>query len=201
MRTRQRVLSMAVALAVTLVFTSVAQPNQITNPGFETGTFSGWTQSGNLGFTGVGSAPVHSGAFAAFLGPIGSLGFLSQTIATTPGATYDLSFFLRSDGLTANEFLVRWNGTSVFDQFNLPAFGYTGKTFSGLVATGATTTLAFGFRNDPGFLHLDDISVNAASVPNPTPEPATLLLLGTTAVGIGLVRRRQRRLRQPATGA
>lgn len=197
MRVRQRALTMAAALAVTLLLTSVvAQANLITNPGFETGNFSGWTQSGNLGFTGVANSPLHTGAFAAFLGPVGSLGLLSQTIATTPGATYDLSFFLQSDGRPANEFLVRWNGASVFDQVNLPAFGYTEKTFSGLVAMNATTTLDFGFRNDPGFLHLDDVSLNATTAPTPTPEPATLLLLGTTAVGIGWARRRQRRPRE-----
>ena len=34
--------------------------NLVTNCGFETGDFTGWTQSGNTGFTGVSSFSLHS---------------------------------------------------------------------------------------------------------------------------------------------
>ena len=56
--------------------------NLVTNCGFESGSFSGWTRGGNLGFTGVTSNPtyVNSGAFGGQLGPIGSDGTLSQFI-------------------------------------------------------------------------------------------------------------------------
>ena len=64
--------------------------------------------------------------------------------------------------------------------------GYTEQTFTNLLATSATTPLIFGFRNDPGFLQLDDVAVS------PVPEPATLLLLGTTMAGVGLATRRKR---------
>jgi hypothetical protein len=174
------------ALFGLLAPTNGARANLVTNPGFETGNFSGWTQFGNVGFTGVDGLP-HTGSFSAFLGPIGSLGFLSQTLATIPGQTYNLGFFLQNDGLTPNEFRVTWNGSVISDQVNLPAFGYTERDFLNLLATSPTTPLEFGFRNDPGFLHLDDVAVNA------TPEPTTLLLLGTTMAGLGLARWRRRR--------
>jgi len=56
------------------------------NCGFETGDFTGWTQSGNTGFTSVtgsfgGIAP-NSGNFPACMGPVGSDGLLSQTFGT-----------------------------------------------------------------------------------------------------------------------
>ena len=83
----------------------------VANGDFETGDFTGWTQSGNLGFTGVGTSPVHSGTYAAFLGPVGSLGYLSQILTTSPGGIYDLSFWLENGGGTPNEFQVTWGGT------------------------------------------------------------------------------------------
>jgi hypothetical protein len=164
---------------------NLAHANLVTNPGFETGDFSGWTQFGNVGFTGVDTGLPQSGSFSAFLGPVGSLGFLSQTLPTTPGQTYNLGFFLQSDGGTPNEFQVSWNGGVISDQLNLPAFGYTERDFLNLLATSSTTPLVFGFRDDPGFLHLDDVAVN------PTPEPTTLLFFGTTFAGLGLAYRRR----------
>jgi hypothetical protein len=40
---------------------AVAGPIPVVNPGFETGDFSGWTRSGNLGFTVVTSDPRTAG--------------------------------------------------------------------------------------------------------------------------------------------
>src|SRR5262249_25131594 len=56
----------------------VGAAGNLVNGGFETGDFTGWDLSGNTGFTGVSAINPHSGTYAAFLGPIGSLGFLCQ---------------------------------------------------------------------------------------------------------------------------
>jgi hypothetical protein len=132
--------------------------NLVSNGGFETGDFTGWTQGGNTGFTSVSGSSVHSGSFAADLGPVGSDGTLSQNIVTTPGQQYVLSFWLESDGSTPNDFSASVGGTTVFSVTDDPAHGYVQHSFT-FTATGASTQIQFAFRNDNGFLNLDDVSV------------------------------------------
>ena len=104
---------------------TVTVPGQLVrNGGFETGDFSYWILSGNTADTEVNTTFAHSGQFGAALGPVGSLGYLSQSIPTVPGWWYRLSLWLDSpDGLAPNEFSVAWNGPTLFDQVNLPYLG------------------------------------------------------------------------------
>ena len=156
----------------------------ITNGGFETGDFTGWTQSGNTGSTGTATFNVHSGTYAAIIGPVGSLGFISQDLTTTPGASYNLSFWLLSDGGITNENYVSWGGNVIFDVVDLGAAPYTLYNFS-VTATGSLTTLTLGFRNDQGYQFVDDISATGTAAP----LPGTLLLLGSGLLGLTGLRR------------
>jgi hypothetical protein len=132
----------------------------VQNGGFETGNFSFWSTGGNFVYTSVvnSSPDVHSGHYGARLGPPGSLGYISQVLPTTADQSYLVSCWLYSNGQTPNEFLISWNGATLFDQINI---GNTGWTNIQLVATATTgsTTLQFGFQNDPDYLGLDDIAV------------------------------------------
>jgi PKD repeat protein len=146
----------------------------ILNGGFETGDFTGWTLAGNPSYTFVDNGSVtgitpYSGSYEAALGATNSLGYLSQTLVTTAGTPYLLSLWLDSpDGLTPNEFLVSWNGNTLFNETNIPALGWTNLQFL-VTATGSSTVLEFGFRDDPTYLCLDDISVSVAALQPASP--------------------------------
>jgi hypothetical protein len=159
----------------------------VQNGGFETGNFKDWQVAGNSADTFVTTGPlyVHSGRYGAALGPSGSLGFLTQNLPTTNGASYVLSCWLDSpDGVTPNEFVVSWNGTNLFDAVNMGATGWTNLQFL-VAANAASTPLEFGFRNDESYFGLDDITVNnLVSVPV---EPVSFASGGIQISGTNVV--------------
>jgi hypothetical protein len=163
-------LNLLVVTVLCVAFRASAIPitNIVNNGGFETGDFTGWTQSNTPG-TGVGIFAPHSGTYAAFFGNSGSLTYLSQDLSTVAGTNYELSFFLQHGGggsgpafadgeAIFNQLQVFWNGYLIYDQTNLGAFPYTEFTFN-LLATDPTTELKFGFRNDTSIFDIDDIAV------------------------------------------
>ena len=103
--------------------------------------------------------------FLHYITPLssGSFGYIYQDLSTTPGQPYLLSLWLDSpDGQTPNEFQVYWNGTTIFDQTNIAAIGWTNLQFT-VAATTNDTFLVFGFRDTPSALGLDEISVTATN--------------------------------------
>ena len=166
------------------------------NGGFETGDFTYWTQVGNIhssfplaaddvdvaGTNALSGVPdesfVHSGLYGAFLGQTPPDGSLSHVIATTAGQQYVLSFWLTSvtagtNTTAPNHFAAKWNGVALYNQTNLPAFGWTNLQFT-VSATGASSTLEFDFNDKPEALGLDDVTVNVLVPSGPLFQPVAL---------------------------
>ena len=106
---RRRILgASAASMAVAALWLPAAAPaaELIVNGGFETGNFTGWTQSPAVSGSdfGVGQIP-HTGTQNAYFGATGSsFDAISQTFTTVPGASYALSFWLRDDGGSPAQF-------------------------------------------------------------------------------------------------
>jgi hypothetical protein len=168
--------------------------NLVTNCGFETGSFSGWTvtaaaQGSNL-IVALGTSFVNSGTFGAGFGatmpPFEDM--ISQSIPTVAGQAYDISFFLENFDVGPNQFTAMFDGTTLLSLTNSGPFGYT--EFTDIVtATSSSTTLSFAAYQVPSFFGLDDISVVPAATP--VPEPASFALLGGAMLVFGVVCRRR----------
>jgi hypothetical protein len=181
----------AIALAIGVVAPATATPVDpplLVNGGFEDADFTGWTLDDSSGFTGVfcpGPGPdVAEGFCAAFTGATVDA-TLSQTFPTTPGNPYLVTFQYKPDGGTPSHLTASIDGVLLFSRVDLAASTdyLLGTAF--FKATGATSTLTLGFRDDPGFLLLDAVAVAFA------PEPGTALLLGLGLAGFALTRRRR----------
>jgi hypothetical protein len=119
---------------------------------------------------------------------------VTQTIATTPGATYSLSFDLggstrwgRPDGLTASA-----AGTS--QTFTTPTTGTVNDWYHetmSFVAAGSSTAVTLQGASGFHYIGLDNVSVELGSVPS-VPEPETWALM---AAGLALLMAAPRRRR------
>ena len=156
------------------------------NGGFETGDFSDWKlvadtnqtfvlagDDTNVGGTNAldGEADglfVHSGIYGAYLGQYPTDGYLLQTVTTTPGQYYLLSFWLTcvpyQGSTTPNDFTASWNGVTLYSETNADAFGWTNMQYV-VPATASVTTLEFAFNNVPGAFGLDDVSIGPLPAP------------------------------------
>lgn len=134
-------------------------PNIVQNGGFETGNLDYWTdfEFGQVMIDdGTSGISPHSGTFLADLW--GGPDILYQTLSTTAGTKYTLSFWFNNTFADPNQFQVSWNGQTLLNVTNLVAPDWTNFQFL-VTASGASTLLQFGFQDDSAFLGLDDVSV------------------------------------------
>ncbi|MEV7176142.1 carbohydrate binding domain-containing protein [Kitasatospora sp. NPDC093679] len=190
MRSRNRLVAAlgAVALgsaaAVALPATAQAA-NLLTNPGFESGTLSGWSCTGGLGSV-VGS-PVHSGSKAlAAAASASDTAQCTQTVSVQPNTTYTLSGWVRGNYV----YLGVTGGASTWTP-SAASYQQLSVTFT----TGASQTSAQIFTHGwygQGTYYADDISLDGpggggggGDAQAPT-APGGLVATGTTSSTVSL---------------
>jgi hypothetical protein len=179
----------AMAIVASAAAVSANAAELVSNGGFESG-LSGWTLTGNTGYSSITSA-AHSGSYAYSNGAVGSLGSISQTVATVAGQSYDFSFWLQNDGGAPNAFAASLGGALLTTALsNAAGFGYT-HFFGTVVAASNNANLTFSFRQDPNYWRLDDVSLTSAV--GGVPEPASWALMIVGFLGAGAAIRSNRR--------
>jgi hypothetical protein len=188
------VATLTAAIAAFSAAQAQAQTNLLSNGGFESG--GGWTTHGSFNFTGLFGTYAHSGTHYAASSTAGCLcADLSTLVNTTPGQTYDISFWVIGGGTGHKELQVDWGNQVLLSLVDTNfANTYQQYSFTGLTvsATASQTLLKFWSRNDPNSNGIDDVSVTLhAAAPVPEARSASLLVAGLLALG-GLKLRRQR---------
>ena len=139
-------------------------PDLIQNPGFETGDLTDWTvtdpEPANPDI-GVDSQPldINSGNYGLFAG--NQTTTLSQTLATTPGHAYTITFDLdvyQSAALDGGV-LVTFGGQTAFNLVEPAETDAMVAYTATLTATASQSTLEFTFTDPGGYFGLDDVSV------------------------------------------
>jgi hypothetical protein len=152
----------------------LAGPNLVTNSSFEQG-FAGWAfsadffASDSVSHTGLSSAQT-SCSGPPCIAPNGA--YVGQTIATTAGASYDLSFWVAEDGGPQAALSVFWNGRQIAVVPDpAPAnTDFVQYTYTNLAASGDSTVFELHGRQDAATLYFDDVAVTGTgSAPGGSP--------------------------------
>ena len=208
----------AIALA-TCALGASAGPNLLTNGSFE--TITGFVNQGNDTMSLPAGSTVMTGwtvitDTTAWIGPTNPFGLsasdgsyfldltnyqfgapfagVRQTIATTPGSTYRLSFDLGSSTFWGRPDSLSASAAGASATFTTPSTGTNNDwTHESLlfVATGASTAVQLQGVAGFNYIGLDNVSVEFVSAA-PVPEPGSWALLAAGLAPLLLIARRRR---------
>jgi hypothetical protein len=205
------------ALCTALFAATAAHANLLSNGSFESGAFvnqgndtmslaagsavvSGWTVATDttawIGPTNPFGLSANDGSFFLDLTnyqPGAPFAGMTQTIATTPGATYALSFDLGGSNFWGRPDAITASAAGASATFTTPSTGTNNDwqhVSMPFTASSATTTVLLQGAAGVNYIGLDNASVDLVSA-SAVPEPGTwaLMLAGFAVLG-SIVRRR-----------
>ena len=158
----------AIAVIIFLCSPLLLSANLITNGDFETGNFTGWTDSG---FADVLCSAGYAESGNCAVSMDGSDGVVSQVTTILAGDSYEFDFWYLLNG---QQFSVKWDGQVVFSASG--DAGWTEEILTDLTASTDSTTIEFDATTfTTPTMRLDNVSVVD------TPEPSTAFLLPAPA--------------------
>ncbi|HZC64139.1 MAG TPA: fibronectin type III domain-containing protein [Streptosporangiaceae bacterium] len=193
-RLRSLIAALTAAWLALLGLTAAVAPasaaaNLLTNPGFETGTLSGWTCSATDHVTG---SPVHSGSDAlAGAASASDDAQCTQTVSVQPSSSYTLTGWVQGSYVFLGD---TGTGTTDTDTWTAAATGWQqlSTSFSTGASTTSVTVYVHGWYGE-GTYYADDLSLTGpggsggggggSSAPA---APAGLAVTGTTASSVSL---------------
>jgi chitinase len=160
-----------------------AAGNLVNNPGFETGTTSGWSCGSSAS---VVSSPVHSGSHALADTPAGSDDAqCTQTISVQPNSAYTLSAWVQGSYIYLGD---TGTGTTDTSTWTPGGSGFTQLTtnFSTGASTSTVSIFVHGWYGQPTY-YLDDVSLTGPGGTATAPSaPSGLAVTGTTSSSAAL---------------
>ena len=189
---RRAVVGLAVAALAAGALALAAPPpaahaatNLITNPGFETGSLSGWTCSPLDSVTG---SPVHSGSHAlAGAANNSDNAQCSQVVAVSPSSSYTLSGFVEGNYVYIGD-----SGTGSSDTNAWTPSATSWQQLSTTFSTGASTTSVTIYVHGwyaQGTYYADDLSLTGPAGSgggSPPGAPTGLAVTATTSSSVSL---------------
>ena len=171
-------------LGLAAVPAASAATNLVSNPGFETGTLSGWTCSASDSVVGN---PVHSGSYALSGAATSSDDAqCTQVIRVQPNSTYSLSAWVEGSYVYLGD-----TGTGTSDTSTWTPSAATWQQLSTGFTTGAATTSVTIYLHGwygQGTYHADDVSLTGpgGTAPSSPAVPAGLTVTGVTSSSASL---------------